>query len=178
MFKIQDGRTKFYQWDIDRKLVIDDESITQVHFCNKTDSCSLVCEAYTENGVRLVNVPNILLQTDWRINVYAYDGNYTKHSAVYYVVARTKPANYVYTETEVLNYAALDERIAALEKGGGGGATADLSNYYTKPEVEQYVNSAIGNIDIPEVDLTGYATEQYVETAITNTLGVIENGYY
>ena len=31
---------------------------------------------------------------------------------------------------------------------------------------EKYVNDAIANIDIPEVDFTGYATEDFVETAI------------
>jgi hypothetical protein len=33
---------------------------------------------------------------------------------------------------------------------------------------EDYVDTAIGNIEIPEVDLTGLATEDYVDTAISN----------
>jgi hypothetical protein len=77
LFKIYDGRNQFYQWDIDRKLIVNDAEITQVHFCNRTDDCSLVCETYAEDGLNIVNVPNILLQEDWRINVYAYDKNYT-----------------------------------------------------------------------------------------------------
>ena len=40
-------------------------------------------------------------------------------------------------------------------------APTDLSNYYTKTEVD----TAIENVD---VDLTGYATEEYVTTAINN----------
>lgn len=40
-------------------------------------------------------------------------------------------------------------------------APTDLSNYYTKTEVD----TAIENVD---VDLTGYATEEYVTTAISN----------
>ena len=118
MFRIYDGRTDFYQWDIDRKLIIEDSSINQVHFCNRTDSCSLVCEVYEENGQRLVNVPNVLLQNDWRINVYGYDKNYTKHSAVFDVVKRSKPADYVYTETEVKTYTELEERIDKIEETG------------------------------------------------------------
>lgn len=104
MFSILDGRTEFYQWDIDRKLVVADASITEVHFCNKTDNCSLVCAVYEMNGQRLVNVPNILLQNSWRINVYGYDINYTKHSKQFNVVARTKPADYLYQETETLSF--------------------------------------------------------------------------
>ena len=104
MFSIYDGRSEFYQWDIDRKLIVNDETIKQVHFCNRTDDCSLVCEVYELDGVRVVDVPNILLQTDWRINVYGYDVNYTKHSDCFKVNARTKPTSYVYTETELYNY--------------------------------------------------------------------------
>lgn len=104
MFKLQDGRDRFYQWDSDRKLIVEDPQITEVHFSNRTDDYSLVCETYVEDGITLVNVPNILLQTDWRIHVYAVDGNYTKHEKCYEIVARTKPSDYVYTETEIINW--------------------------------------------------------------------------
>ena len=57
MFRIYDGRKHFYQWDIDRKLLIKDTSITQVHFSNRTYTNALVCEVVEG----LVNVPNILL---------------------------------------------------------------------------------------------------------------------
>ena len=109
MFKILDGRDSFYQWDLDRKLIVEDETIKQVHFCNKTDDCSLVCQVYEEDGLRVVDVPNILLQTDWRINVYGYDVNYTKYNACFNVVKRTKPADYVYTETELYTVEAVVE---------------------------------------------------------------------
>ena len=148
MFKIYDGREHFYQWDVDRKLIIEDAAITQVHFCNRTGECSLVCETYQENGLTLVNVPNILLQTDWRINVYAYDTNYTKFSETYDVVRRSKPDNYVYTETEVLNYNTLLDRMNEVD--------ANIAN-----SVEDYLER-----NPVDVDLTGYATEQYVAAAI------------
>ena len=116
MFTIQDGRDCFYQWDIDRKLIVEDTSVSEVHFCNRTDDCSLGCEVFEENGKRLVNVPNILLQTSWRIRVYAYDSKYTKHEELFDVKPRSKPADYIYTETEIKNYADLEERLTALEE--------------------------------------------------------------
>ena len=119
MFKIYDGRSYFYQWDIDRKLIVEDASISEVHFCNQTDNDGLVCKTYIEDGLNLVNVPNILLQNDWRINVYAYDTNYTKFSERFDVIRRCKPEDYVYTETEVLNYNTLSDRITKIEEGGG-----------------------------------------------------------
>ena len=42
----------------------------------------------------------------------------------------------------------------------------DLTGYATEKYVDDKVNDAIGGIEIPEVDLTGYATEQYVDDAI------------
>ena len=59
MFKIYDGRDTFFQWDLERKLIVDDADIKEVHFCNRTDNCSLVCETYFEDGLTVVNVPII-----------------------------------------------------------------------------------------------------------------------
>lgn len=97
MFKILDGRDSFYQWDINQKLLIEDETIQEVHFCNKTDDEALVCEVYTENGKRVVNVPNILLQDNWDVCVYAFCG-YTKYSSRFKIKARSKPADYIYIQ--------------------------------------------------------------------------------
>lgn len=117
IFQIYDGRSEFYQWDVDRKLKVLDNSVNEVHFCNRTDDCSLVCEVYEEDGERLVNVPNILLQTAWPIKAYAYcDNCYTKQCATFKVNARTKPTDYVYTETEVAQWDAVLERMDEVEE--------------------------------------------------------------
>lgn len=135
MFSIQDGRKSFYQWDKDRKLIVNDESITEVHFCNRTDTCSLIVETYTEDGVTLANVPNLLLTTAWKIHVYGYDTNHTKYEKCFDVISRTKPADYVYTETELKDYADLAERIKALEEKESGVS-------------KEYVDDAIGDIEV------------------------------
>jgi hypothetical protein len=150
MFRLEDGRSQFYQWDLNRRLIIADNDITQVHFCNRTDECSLVCDAYTENGIRLVDVPNVLLQSNWRINVYAFDKEYTKHNAVFTVVARTKPADYVYTETEVHTWNELDAKITEVQEGipdavedylEQNPVEVDLSNYYDKAAVDAKIET-------------------------------------
>lgn len=150
MFKIYDGREHFFQWDSERKLIVADHAIKEVHFCNRTDDCSLVCETYVEDGVTLVNVPNILLQTDWRIRAYAYDGNYTKYEECYEVISRTKPADYVYTETEVLNYNTLLKRMDEIDENivtsiedylEENPIEVDLSDYYTKSEVDTKIET-------------------------------------
>ena len=100
MFKIVDGRTEFYQWDLNRQIQVEDNTITELHFCNKTDDCALVVEVV--DGV--ANVPNILLQASWDVRVYGFTGDYTKVEKRFKVVARSKPADYVYTEEDIKKY--------------------------------------------------------------------------
>jgi hypothetical protein len=107
MFRIADGRECFYQWDSNRKIIVEDAAITELHFCNKTDDCSLVVEV--KDG--LANVPNILLQSDWDVRVYAFCSDYTKVEKRFKVVARTKPSDYAYTETEVRTYNQLKDYV-------------------------------------------------------------------
>lgn len=173
MFKILDGREYFYQWDIDRKLIVNDSEIKEVHFCNRTDDCSLVCETYIEDGVTVANVPNILLQSDWRIRAYAYDGKYTKHEVSYDVIKRTKPTDYVYTETETVNYSSLLDRMNQIDENiektvedylTENPVEVDLTGYAT----EKYVDDAITAIDIPEVDLSDYYTKTEVDDLLAN----------
>lgn len=160
MFKIENGGTRFYQWDTNRRIIVESPDIPQVHFCNTTDDCSLVVDVYTENGVRVVNVPNILLQDTWPIRVYGYE-SYTKHYVVFNIVARTKPADYVYTETEIQTWgkleAKLSKEVALIEK--------EFDNYYTREEIER----------------AGYQTAKEVAAAIESsldTIGIAERGEY
>ena len=116
MFKILDGRDELFQWDINRQIIVSDASIDAVHYSNRTDASALVVEVKEKNGLRVADIPNILLQESWDINVYGYcDGYYTKQAARIKVNPRTKPESYVYTETEVLNYNTVMEKIDTIE---------------------------------------------------------------
>lgn len=123
MFSIYDGREKFYQWDLNRKLIVYEPTIKEVHFSNCLCERARKCETYTEGNITLVDVPNELLQEYLDIYVYGYDGESTKHSAVFDVVKRTKPADYIYTPTERETWEELEERIEELEKNGGSGGS-------------------------------------------------------
>ena len=114
MFRIADGREHFYQWDLDRQVVVDDPSIVEVHFCNRTEDVSLVVEVV--DG--LANVPNILLQSSFDMRVFGYDGKATRYDAVFKVKAKTKPSDYVYTETEIKSYEYLENKIREIEEQG------------------------------------------------------------
>lgn len=100
MVQLFDGRTSFWQWDLDQRLIVGDEVCGEVHFENESSDCALVCEAYELDGQRVVDVPNILLQEAGSLRVYTYSGSCTKRSARFMVLPRQKPADYIYTETE------------------------------------------------------------------------------
>lgn len=111
MFQLEDGREHLYQWDLDRKILVSDPTITEVHFCNRTGDCSLVVETYTKDGQLYADIPNILLQQYFDIRVFAYCDGYTKVEQIFKVKSRSKPADYVYTETEVKRWEALEQEV-------------------------------------------------------------------
>lgn len=143
MFSIYDGRESFYQWDLDRKIIVNDASIKEVHFCNCASKDALVCNVYEYEGKRVSDVPNILLQDAWAINVYAYDKNYTKYSCNFKVTARQKPNDYVYTETEVFNYKKIENKIEELEKNvvTDEQISEAVESYLEKNPIEHLVTS-------------------------------------
>lgn len=148
MFRIADGREHFYQWDLDRQVVVDDPSITEVHFCNRTEDVSLVVEVV--DG--LANVPNILLQSSFDMRVFGYDGKATRYDAVFKVKAKTKPSDYVYTETEIKSYEYLENKIREIEEQGWSNEIVEKSvtEYMYQHPLSIYDDGA-GNVFIETV---------------------------
>lgn len=146
--RIKGGRSFFYQWDSGQTVVVEHEgTIHEVQFAHKGDENALTAIAKSiENGVE-ANVPNILLRSAEDIFAYLVfrdeDGTETRKAVRIPVLARPKPEIYVYTETEVLNYAYLDERLKELEGEGLANAVADYLEKNppqagaTKEEAEQ-----------------------------------------
>ena len=148
MFTLKDGRDFMYQWDIDRQVVVDDPSIVEVHFCNRTEDVSLVVEVV--DG--LANVPNILLQSSFDMRVFGYDGKATRYDAVFKVKAKTKPSDYVYTETEIKSYEYLENKIREIEEQGWSNEIVEKSvtEYMYQHPLSIYDDGA-GNVFIETV---------------------------
>ena len=141
--KIYGDLSYFWQWDANRKLLVEDGGVcSQVHYCNGSGE-ALVCVVRTEGEQRVADVPNILLQQAKPIKAYLYteaaDGTRTRSSHRFTVLARSKPEGYVYTETEALNYVYLDNRLKDLEGEGLAKAVAD---YMEKNPVESGATEA------------------------------------
>lgn len=117
---LDDGRTELWQWDTGRKIVVDDKSVSEVHY-SKYSSTQAITRPVI-NGK--AEIPNFLLQNAHAVTVYAYSGSiengYTMAEKTFNVAKKPKPANYVETEE--------DKAILAKLKAEIG----DLSELYTE----------------------------------------------
>ena len=99
MLTLNDGRSELWQWDTGRTLTVDADC-SQVHFSNKVFGRSI--DVDVADGVAVI--PDILLQTDKALNVWAFVGTaengYTKISKTFRVNRRNRPADYVFTPTD------------------------------------------------------------------------------
>ena len=99
MLTLNDGRAELWQWDTGRTLDVDADC-SQVHFSNKVFGRSI--DVDVTDGVAII--PDILLQTDKELNVWAFVGTaengYTKISKTFKVNRRNKPSDYVFTPVE------------------------------------------------------------------------------
>lgn len=108
IFKIYDGRTNFWQWDTKQKLIVLDDRITEVRFSNRNMEHSKRRPVYTDkDGVRICNVPDMLLQLPKNLIAYACakndDGSCSTIKAVKFAVHRQPiPANYICEQDAVV----------------------------------------------------------------------------
>ena len=98
--KLADGRGELYQWDTGRKVVIDDESIKQVHYQNRFYGRTI--DVDVSDGFAII--PDQLLQSFAPLVVFAWAGSaedgYTKIEKAFKVHKRNKPADYVFTPVD------------------------------------------------------------------------------
>lgn len=141
MFKLDDERTLLFQWDLNRFLVINESLVkdgcTLVDFSLSRNGEALTCKMKEQEGVCIVEIPNILLQSHGILYVYAdvvgTNRRKTRLEFVFRIHQRPKPADYVYTETEVASYEALAKRIDEIEKNG-------VSSEQIATAVEKYLD--------------------------------------
>ena len=151
MLTLNDGRAELWQWDTGRTLAVDADC-TQVHFSNNVFGRSIDVDVV--GGVAII--PDILLQTDKDLNVWAFVGaaenGYTKISKTFKVNRRNKPADYVFTPTDQMTMQTIQRQIgdladltteakenlvaaineAARSGGGGGCSTVELDTTLTQ----------------------------------------------
>lgn len=149
MIKIApDKEGRLTQWDKDRKVIVTGlEGGAEVHFASPGDDHGAYVVELTGGEA---TVPNILLTMAGVINVYVYPADRTVFAAALPVMAREKPDDYIYTETEVLSYKTLDEKIGDLTKlttAAKDNLVAAINEAATKDTASVYMRVAEGYIE-------------------------------
>ena len=132
MLKITDGRDHLYEWDTNRSLTAVD--LPDLHH---VDFVKVGYEPMTVVPVdNIVNIPNILLQNSLSFVCFIVSidekGTLTTSKQIFRVEARQKPADYVYTETEIYTW---DQFAAKQDEKLSEALTAE------KAEVERIVSN-------------------------------------
>lgn len=115
MFAIANDRKSLWQWDLNQQLTVAGDC-TEVHYLDKGTPSTLTVEVKDGKA----DIPNILLQKAGRLVVYAYiidaQDHHTKVCETFGIASRPKPAEYVYTETEVKTWNDLQSQIGNLDE--------------------------------------------------------------
>lgn len=113
MFAIANDRKNLWQWDLNQQLTVTGDC-TEVHYLDRGAPSTLTVAVKDGKA----DIPNILLQKAGRLVVYAYiidaQDHHTKVCETFGIASRPKPAEYVYTETEVKTWSDLQSQIGSL----------------------------------------------------------------
>ena len=175
-----------YQWEVGRQIRVTPSPgvrITAVQFAKLGDNEALSVAPSEPGGVIIATIPNILLQDNRSLVVYITDMSEDRIEAftdkAFTVIGRAKPDDYVYTETEVLNYSHLDKRLKQLERNEGGGGI-DVTGAEVGQIVKISAVDAAGKptawkaVDMPEQDIPD---DEVLELLVdTDTLVAVRSG--
>ncbi len=95
IFSLKNGEN-FYQYDKGRVLIVSDPEVDEVHFANNAVTVALEKPVYASGEVRMVDVPDELLEIPCTLEAYAYkceggEREYTRIHERFKVIAR-KPS--------------------------------------------------------------------------------------
>ena len=114
MIKIKNGT--LYQWDLNRIVEIEDPQhlVTDVQIAKEGGEEALSVPIKKTGSKITCQIPNIFLQQTGKVEIFAItatEETRVSEYAEFCVMERPEPANYVYTESEVLTYRALEEKL-------------------------------------------------------------------
>lgn len=125
---------QLYQWDTGRLIEVypvDNYKVDEIHVFNGTTKFAPVLETWIDekNGRTYAKIPDVLLQSDNNMDIYAVMSNdlgeHTQKHINVAVLRRAKPEDYVYTETELETWKKLEKRIKELEENSDTNITVD-----------------------------------------------------
>lgn len=166
MLTLNGGRNELWQWDTGSKLTVDADC-SQVHFSNKVFGRSIDVDVV--DGVAII--PDILLQTDKDLNVWAFVGTaengYTKISKTFKVNRRNKPSDYVFTPPEQTSLEEIKKEIEYLKSFQDPDAIKNaVEDYLEQNPIEapvQSVNGQTGEVKLTAGDVGAISQDDLQE---------------
>ena len=95
---------ELFQWDLNKQIPC---SFPEAHFACVGSEDALIVKANGGN----VSIPNVLLQEGKDIMVWMMEDGAVADSGRIRIVTRAKPADYIYTETEVITFESLVAKV-------------------------------------------------------------------
>ena len=176
---INNNKKHLYQWDLNQEVIVEDELVKYVHFSSVATGNALVVEVVNKKAT----IPNIMLQEAWDIKAYGFCGECVREDLIISIVARAKPDDYMYSETECKTWDEFEQRITVLEEDIDETIINTINQYFidnpvqpgaTEAEAAQIAQNTediqvikkdyAKKTDIP--DVSDYATEAFVNEAI------------
>lgn len=119
MIKLVGDRVILYQWDLNQRVILlNIKSGIEVHFSDEHNTFEGLCPvvvSYEENGIVYADIPNIFLQKKGILKAYVYvkneDESHTEFHSEFLILPRPKPADYVYTPTEIQSFEKLVKEV-------------------------------------------------------------------
>ena len=180
-----------YQWDLGRSVEYmpeDGNDISELHFANPGDAKASVIEVTATDGVYTAKIPNILLQSGKPVCVWAVcaveGSRHNAEQSILHVRKRERPADYVYTETEVMYWKALEARINDLEENGIGGIVNEsdptVPAWAKQPQKPTYTAEEVGALPshtyIPTGTLIVTVTNGVASDSPADIVDFVQNG--
>jgi hypothetical protein len=160
---------------------------TKVHFFNSAVEEALTTQIYEYDGVKVCDIPNVLLTVFDDISVYVYVednlGNRTTRRKIIMVRKREKPSDYIYTETELWTAEkAVKEALAAAKESGefngadgNDGKDGQSGVYVGEGEMPENCNVQIIPNGDPSLELSD-ATKKEIADLVTAELPESSSG--
>jgi hypothetical protein len=171
-----------YQWEVGRQIEIipiRDMRVNSVHFANYGDAEALVVKPKEENGILVADIPNILLQNGSKLIAHSVnvstDCVETLRECVFSVRQRAKPSDYVYTETEVWNYKALEARMQAMEENLDEQVASSIEKYLEENPIDGVKFETDSTLTLKDGVLSVNTTDQMEQD---NTLPITSAGVF
>ena len=137
---------ELFQWDLNKQIPC---SFPEAHFACVGSEDALIVKANGGN----VSIPNVLLQEGKDIMCWFMEGGAVADSGRIRIVTRAKPADYIYTETEVITFESLVAKVEDVIAKGNAATDSATTAAQKADAAANKANAASGKAAQVEAEI-------------------------